>query len=99
MNRKCVICCKLRGPIKDQTMASLPEDRVATTPPFTISAVDYFGPWIIKLGRKEVKRYGVLFTCFASRAIHLETATSLGTDRRFLTRFAVLSVVEVPSYN
>ena len=89
---KCVTCRKLRAPVKEQIMATLPEDRLAITPPFTNSAVDYFGPWIIKLGRKEVKRYGVLFTCLASRAIHLETATSLETDsfinalRRFICR-------------
>ena len=89
---KCVTCRKLRAPVKEQIMATLPEDRLAITPPFTNSAVDYFGPWIIKLGRKKVKRYGVLFTCLASRAIHLETATSLETDsfinalRRFICR-------------
>ena len=39
-----------------------------------------------------MKRYGVLFTCLASRAIHLETSTSLETDafinalRRFICR-------------
>ena len=77
---KCVTCRKLRAPAKDQLMTALPEDRLAITPPFTNSAVDYFDPWTIKLGRKEVKHYGVLFTCLASKAIHLETATSLETD-------------------
>ena len=48
--------------------------------PSTFSAVDYVGPFYIKEGRKELKRYGVLFTCMASRAIHLETASSLTTD-------------------
>ncbi|XP_060586927.1 uncharacterized protein LOC132742506 [Ruditapes philippinarum] len=54
------------------------------------SGVDYFGPWLIKEGRKELKRYGVVFTCFCCRAVHLETANSLTTDsfinalRRFL---------------
>ena len=95
---KCVTCRKLRAPVKEQIMATLPEDRLAITPPFTNSAVDYFGPWIIKLGRKEVKRYGVLFTCLASRAIHLETAISLETDsclnalRGFICRNQTISV-------
>lgn len=48
--------------------------------PFTYSAVDHFGPFFVKEGRKEVKRYGVIFTCLASRAIHIETANSLETD-------------------
>ena len=73
-------------------MSDLPEDRSETAPPFTYCAVDYFGPFIVKDGRKELKRYGVLFTCMASRAIHLETSNSLDTDsfinalRRFISR-------------
>ena len=73
-------------------MANLPEDRLEPAPPFTFCAVDYFGPWHIKEGRREVKRYGVLFTCLASTAVHLEVANSLSTDsflnayRRFVGR-------------
>ncbi len=73
-------------------MVDLPKERVETSPPFTYSAVDYFGPFYIKQGRKEVKRYGVLFTCLASRAIHLEVSHTLETDsflnafRRFVCR-------------
>ena len=65
---------------------------IATCTPFTFCAVDYFGPWHIKKGRKELKRYGVLFTCLSSRANYLDTAKSLETDsfinalRRFLAR-------------
>ena len=61
-------------------MANLPKDRLEEVAPFTYSAVDYFGPFCIKEGRKELKRYGVIFTCMSTRAIHLETATSLTTD-------------------
>ena len=61
-------------------MADLPWDRVTPSPPFTHCAVDYFGPFYVKEGHKELKRYGVLFTCLASRAIHLEVAYSLETD-------------------
>ena len=72
-------------------MADLPDDRLEPSPPFTYCAVDYFGPWLIKEGRRELKRYGVLFTCLASRVIHLKTANALTTDafinalRRFLS--------------
>ena len=61
-------------------MATLPEDRVEPAEPFSYCAVDLFGPFLIKEGRKELKRYGVLFTCMACRAVHIETANSLSTD-------------------
>ena len=73
-------------------MADLPADCLEENPPFAYSAVDYFGPFFIKEGRRELKRYGVLFTCMSSRAVHLETAASLTTDsflnayRRFIGR-------------
>ena len=72
-------------------MADLPKDRITPAPPFTYCGVDCFGPWIIKEGRREVKRYGLLFTCMACRAIHVETLTSMSTDafinalRRFVS--------------
>ena len=89
---RCFVCRKLRTAPQRQKMADLPEDRVEPAPPFTHCTVDYFGPWNIKEGRKELKRYDVLFTCLASRAVHLETASTLETDsfintfRRFLCR-------------
>ena len=88
----CVTCRKLRRAVLEQKMSDLPEDRLDCYPPFTYCGVDYFGPFKIKEGRKELKRYGVLFTCMSSRAIHLETAASVDTDsfinalRRFLSR-------------
>ena len=88
---KCVSCRRFRRPLQEQKMAPLPEERLEPSPPFTYVGADFFGPWLIKEGRKELKRYGVVFTCLACRAIHLETACSLTTDsfisslRRFIS--------------
>ena len=76
----CFKCRKLRAPVVEQKMSDLPEDHLECHLPFTYCAVDYFGPFTIKENRKEIKHYSVLVTCMASRAIHLETATSLETD-------------------
>lgn len=35
---------------------------------------------LIKEGRKELKRSGVLFTCLSSRVIHIEVPATLETD-------------------
>ena len=89
---KCVTCRHPRGSQGEQKMADLPKSRVEPTPPFTYCGVDYFGPWHVQRGRSVVKRYGALFTCLASRAVHIEVADSLETDsfinalRRFICR-------------
>lgn len=59
-------------------MASLPPSRfqpLAT--PFYNTAVDYFGPMLVKERRLTVKRYGCLFTCLVTKALHIELAHSL----------------------
>ena len=73
-------------------MADLPQDRSTPAPPFTYVGLDYFGPYFVEEGRKEYKRYGALFTCLVSRAVHIEISHSLETDsflnalRRFIAR-------------
>ena len=91
--KKCVVCRKNRATPSQQKMADLPSCRVkADEPAFTTVGVDYFGPFEIKCGRSLRKRYGVIFTCMASRAVHLEVAASLETSscidaiRRFVSR-------------
>ena len=54
-------------------------DRLYEEPPFPYCGVDLFGSFVTKEGRKELKRYGALFTCLSRRAIHIETVTSLNT--------------------
>ena len=80
----CVTCRSLRGKIGEQLMSELPSDRIQEFPPFS--------PFTIQNYRKELKRYGVMFTCLCSRAIHVEVAQSLETYsfilllRRFIGR-------------
>lgn len=89
----CVKCNKTHKKPCEQKMSDLPQDRVLPNqPPFSNVGVDYFGPIEVKRGRSIVKRYGVLFTCLAVRAVHIEVAHSLDTDscinalRRFMCR-------------
>ena len=74
----CVVCRHLRG-TTDKQMADLREERITSAPPFMYCGVALFGSFQIKQGRIEVERYGVLFTCSASRAVHIETGDSLET--------------------
>lgn len=85
--RDCVQCRKRQGLPVQQVMAHLPIDRITVDqPPFSATGIDYFGPFTIVHGRKSEKVYGVVFTCLASRAMHLELAHSLDTDS-FLNAF------------
>lgn len=78
--RQCVTCRKLRRPTEEQRMADLPPERVDPSPPFTYCGMDCFGPFFTKQGRSVHKRYGLLFTCFTSRAIHIEKLDDMSTD-------------------
>ncbi|XP_070407549.1 uncharacterized protein [Nothobranchius furzeri] len=76
----CIKCRKFRRRTEEQKMANLPSERMETTPPFTYCGMDCFGPYYIKEGRKELKRYGLLFTCLCSRAVHIELLDDMSTD-------------------
>ena len=89
---ECVICKRRRCNAEVPRMADLPEARFDDARAFSSVGVDYFGPMLVKRLRTTEKRYGVLFTCLATRAMHLELAQSLDTDsfllalRRFMSR-------------
>ncbi|CAG7723782.1 unnamed protein product [Allacma fusca] len=74
-------------------MGDLPAFRVERqVRPFIHVGLDFFGPFMVSVGRRKEKRYGAIFTCMAVRAVHLEVAESLSTDtainviRRFVAR-------------
>ncbi|KAK3890967.1 hypothetical protein Pcinc_005134 [Petrolisthes cinctipes] len=81
----CAICSRLRGRPVKQKMADLPEDKLFPCSPFWFSGCDLFGRYV-KSGRRECKRYGVMFTCLVSMAVHIEVIHSLTTDS-FLNAF------------
>jgi hypothetical protein len=93
VSRNCFKCKKLFSSSCLQKMADLPLERLdACKPPFCHTGLDCFGPFLIKQGRAEIKRYGCVFTCLTTRAVHLEKLNGLDTDtflngfRRFISR-------------
>lgn len=73
-------------------MGELHSSRLAEgEPPFSRTAVDYFGPMEATFGRNKTKKvWGALFTCLTTRAVYLDLSPSLSsTDfllilRRFI---------------
>lgn len=101
---RCITCRRLSATPGHQKMADLPHSRITPDePPFSRVGLDCFGPFEVKRGRALVKRYGLIFTCLAIRAIHLEVLSSLDTDsfinglRRFIARRG--QVLEIRSDN
>ena len=77
-------------------MAPLPAFRFPTEEtkfPFANTGLNFFGPFYIEDKQSKIeKHYGHIFTCLATRAVHLETCPDLNTDtflnayRRFTCR-------------
>jgi hypothetical protein len=91
--RDCQKCKNQRAIPQTPEMAPLPIQRLAVYEhPFTYTGLDFFGPVLVSIGRRHEKRYGALFTCLTTRAVHLELAASLTTDsciivvRNFINR-------------
>lgn len=81
LSHRCLVCRVQRGRPHTPFMSTLPFGRTAIGQrPFSYCGVDYFGPMTVKIGRRREKRWGALFTCLTTRAVHLELAHSLNTS-------------------
>ena len=89
LDKECEVCERRRVQPSVQIMAPLQRTRVGTTMrAFAKCCVDYAGPFTTKITRRvSDKRYLCLFTCSATRAVHLEMACSLSTTD-FLNTFS-----------
>lgn len=83
---------KLARPFLYPTMGDLPKERTRRYRPFENVGIDLLGPLGIKGAAKEEKAWIALFSCMATRAIHLElvedisAATFLLAMRKFVAR-------------
>ena len=91
--RGCTECQRWRGQPSVPRMADLPEARLRIhKPPFYSTGVDCFGPMLVKVGRRQEKRWGIIFKCMTTRAVHLDLLKNMDSDaylmalRRFAAR-------------
>lgn len=91
--RLCPDCQRWRAKVIVPQMADLPQSRLQIfKPPFFSTGMDCFGPFTVKIGRRHEKRWGILYKCLTTRAVHIDLLSSLDTDsflmslRRFISR-------------
>lgn len=72
--------CQNKNPFKMPPFPPFSSNRVINSRPFETVGIDYFGPKTVKVTQKiETKAWGCLFTCYTTRAIHLEIVYDLST--------------------
>ena len=71
-------CRKLKLKAVTLYMSNLPTFPMDhQSPPFTNTGLDFFGPMFIKQQLSRLKRWGCLFACMVTQAVHLELVESL----------------------
>ena len=89
---KCVICRKFEGlPFQTPQSPPLPECRLKESPAFSYTGVDFAGPLMSRATQSSqpTKVWMVLFTCYVTRAVHLDVVPDQTTQSfiRCLKRF------------
>lgn len=87
--KSCITCFRFKAQAAQQIMSDLPKCRVEVTRPFTITGVDYGGPFLIKTSKlrkaPEQRCHIAIFVCMSTKAIHIELVTELTTQSFILT--------------
>ncbi|XP_021324376.1 uncharacterized protein [Danio rerio] len=79
--RSCVECQRWRAKPNIPKMAELPPARLRLMkPPFFSTGVDCFGPFLVKRGRSNEKKWGIIFKCMTTRCVHLDLLANMDTD-------------------
>ena len=89
---QCVVCRRFEGgPYKTPQPPPLPPCRVKEAPAFSYTGVDFAGPLMVRgTSRNDfLKVWIALFTCYVTRAVHLDTVQDQSTMSfiRCLKRF------------
>ena len=84
---KCITCFKVNPKFCEISMGNLPSERVSQCFPFSNTACDYAGPFMLKdrISKKPIltKAWICIFVCMSTKAIHLDLVTNL-TSAAFL---------------
>ena len=99
--KECIVCKRYNyRSAAYPSPSSLPASRVNMSVPFAHTGVDYTGHiWAKDKKGERVKVYILIFTCFNTRAVHLEAVDSMSTAEfilafiRFVNRYGIPSVV------
>ncbi|KAK7896584.1 hypothetical protein WMY93_021909 [Mugilogobius chulae] len=91
----CVTCRKNKAKACQQVMGDLPPERITPARPFEFTTVDLFGPYKVKdeaKKRTQLKVWGIVFCCMASRAIQTDIVSDQSSEGFLLAyhRFTAL---------
>ena len=99
VRKHCRMCKWIRANNETASFGALPPFRMdESEPPFTNTGLDIFGPMKVRM-KTPGKRYGLIFTCATTRAVHLEVMSDMTADqvfwafRRFIARRGIPSLI------
>ncbi|KAI7805222.1 hypothetical protein IRJ41_002204 [Triplophysa rosa] len=89
----CRDCQLWRAKPQTPHLADLPPCRLNLyKPPFYSTGVGCFGPFTVKIGSRQEKRWGIIYKCLTTRCVHLDLLEHMDSDafllalRRFIAR-------------